>query len=406
MFNLKHISSLNVDLVPFSSENLYKRLSELKSCFEVNIENISDDDLVIFCIQNAYAYRTGVIGWLSTLLSSKLSEYYQPTFLQNIVNINANDFEIVSGAISLISRGIPLLNICVWDNKNFQNNIFKYGYGFGNKNDSIPSIFNLKSNYLLNPFFDSGCAIYSNKIPFATGFEEWNYRQNKYYNNGIVWSYFRNENKGIMILNLTIDKSENFPLFQIIQLCELKDELQKKYSKNIEQYETYICGEFNIEFNISNIIPEINDKLNLLKKSDINIFKNNCITNTNHILYSNIQNNFKIESKKFENVSENVLTSIEFSEKYFEINLKDDIDVNSQVEVSKVDTRVEDVKIEVDTRVEDVKIEVETQDEDEDEDEFLKVNVNTTNNLIFNSKTIGNYFKNSSSDEEEWLEVI
>jgi hypothetical protein len=422
MLNLKQISSLNVDLIPFSSDNFHERFANLKICLEVGIENNSDD-LIIFCVQNVYAYRTGIIGWFSTLLSSKLSEYYNPTFLKTITNINANDFDILSGFISLISRGIPVFNFGIWDNKKFNRNIFKYGYGFGNDNNSIPYFYDLKSNYLLNPFFDSGCAIYSNKIPFASGFEKWNSCESKYYNNGIIWCYFRDENKGIMVFNLCIDKTDNFQLFQLIQLCELKNSFEKKYSENLEKYETYICGEFNIEFGISNIIPEINDKLNLLKTSNMNIFSNEQYGNTNHIFYCNNNiNNFKTLCTKIPTITENYFTTIEMNLKknlspkniQIEIKIKNPEQNEEQnEEQSKIVEKVENKKIEESTRSDVVEnsnsnpcSEIESPRSETSKSE-KEINVN---NLVFNSETIVNYFKHTFSDEEkseeEWMEVI
>ena len=316
MLNLRQISSINTDLIPFSSFNLQNRICAIKSYIDDNIlstNEISDNDLVVVCIQQTYAYRTGIVGWLSTFASTKLSEYFEPKCFQKIFNTTANDFEVVSGIVSLISRGIPFLNIGVWDNKdnifnkNIDSSILKYGYGFGLNNDSIPSIFNLKSNYLLKPVFDSGCAIYSNKKSTENGFEPWNLKSNNYYNTGIIW------------FNLLVDKEIN--IFQLIQICELKEKLEKKYSSDVKIYETYITGEFNIEFNLSSIILEIKDEINLLKKSGLYIFENDCIT-TNHIFSSNDIKNFKISSKKSEFISENnplISVTIESQNKSVEI---------------------------------------------------------------------------------------
>ena len=263
MLNLRSVISCNINGTPLYSCNLSKRIDEYKNFIdESSKENISEDDLVIISIQGLYGYRTGILGYLSNMLSYRLSKNNNPKLLKSLLNvfissdIESNDFEICSFILSMISRKLPLLNIGNWDlkkniNNNYINNFIP--------NHSLPSIFDLKSVYLLNPIFDSGCTIISNKECNISQFERWeildhcNFK-NKLFNKGINWAYYESKDKqnGITIINFELIESTDEDLIsQFRQLVNLKNKLEIMFANNIDnlkfnKYETIITGDFKL----------------------------------------------------------------------------------------------------------------------------------------------------------------
>jgi hypothetical protein len=307
---IKKICSFKVKGTPFS-DNIFNNISSWKknineelTCDNINpiffknnpsIE-INDSDLSIICIQGLYGYRTGLVGKLFNIGSRYLSKISNPRFLQSVINnfysIESNDYEIVSFGISLLSRLIPINNIFVYDSKSELSNNYS-----NNLNDSHPSIFDFSSLFLLKPLFDSGCAIYSNKEYTNCGFEKWNctFNNETYKNKGMVWCYYESADKknGITVINLDFHNNNNdlADIEDINQLINLKNKLESQfYTEEILRYETYIVGNFNILFNMSNIIKEIEDKLSLLQNANINIISDTeSAACEKFILYSKIE---------------------------------------------------------------------------------------------------------------------
>jgi hypothetical protein len=89
MLSVKSITSCNINTIPLYSNNIAKIISEYKNYIK-NIYNnnyiIEDDELIINCVQGIYAYRCGLIGYLSNLLSYTLSKKSNPVFLQSVIN--------------------------------------------------------------------------------------------------------------------------------------------------------------------------------------------------------------------------------------------------------------------------------------------------------------------------------
>ena len=256
----------------------------------------SDDseELNILCIQGLYGYRSGFIGKILNSIGCKFSKYISPTLFKNICgylsyDICGNDFEILAFLISMLTRIIPINNINTFDMKEYL-----HVQDFTCINNSQPSMFDLRSLFMFKPLFDSGCAIYANKKCEESGFEKWN-DTDSVYNQGMVWAYFKSDTceTGITVINLDFPKNNNDiqDIIHIKQIVELKHKLEQKYSLNLESYETYITGNFNIVFNFSNIISELNIKLDILKRANINVI--NAINNpssTEYTMYSKINN--------------------------------------------------------------------------------------------------------------------
>ena len=303
MLNLKSITSLNIKGTPLKTDNLSKRIFEYKNYINDNIKNPENKDLVIISVQGLYGYRVGLIGLLLNNLVFNISKNNNPSYLQTFINkffkdtISGNDFEIFSYGISLVSRVLPFINYGNWDLKRKLINNYIKDY---TKNISMPSIMDLNSIYLLNPLYDSGCSIYSNQTPKEVGFERWNIRdilhtKDKIYNNGITWSYFESENKqnGIIIINLIMEDNvaEWAVVSQLKQIVDLKYRLENKYCLSIDNYQTYIMGDFKLEFNI-NIFNQ--EPYNILIKSNLKIIGNSNNLTTTHFIFQS-ENNNKID---------------------------------------------------------------------------------------------------------------
>ena len=379
MLNLKSIISCNINGTPLTSCNLSKRIYEYKKFLDENVkEKFLDDELFIISIQGLYGYRSGILGYLFNKLSFELSQYHNPTLLKSFLNvfisnnIEANDFEILSTTLSIISRKIPFLNIGNWDLKNYISNEYINNFI---PNNSFPSIFDLKSLYLLNPLFDSGCTIISNKKHLESGFERWNIIDscsfsNKLFNQGINWAYFESNKNGISIINFELIKNEDLYNSQFIQLLNLKNILEKKFTdnSNLVKYETFIIGDFNFEFNLRDIFQEVDKKWEMFDRNHLQILNNKDYSTTNFILYNkyydtnseninlNISNktNFVIDDDKIDCIEFMYTKTIEEKEEkeekeeiknevleindeiYIESSLEENIEENIKKEIEKV----------------------------------------------------------------------
>jgi hypothetical protein len=330
MLKLKSITSLNMNGHPLYSNNLSKRIFEYKKYIKENTpkKNIQEDELVILTIQGLHGYRVGLLGWIVNQLSYRLSQYSNPVLFQSLINrflnknkVLINDYELFSFSISMLSRSIPIINILNWNPKeNFLNeDIFNYS----TKNLSMPSIFNLSSLYLLNPLFDSGLGIYSNKSPTDIGFERWKisnglYFKDRLFNKGVMWSYYQSIDKknGITIFSLCIEEND-VPDWVIIsqfnQVLTIKDKLKNKYDY-LQKYETYIIGDFKVEFNLQNIIQEINEKFSIFRESKLEIVNINTSPTTTHFILRSNDYNENIPSNILSNnkIEEDDILNIEF----------------------------------------------------------------------------------------------
>jgi hypothetical protein len=286
---VKSLSSLNLEGTPLYN-NIFPNIQEWKSVLETE----DCGELNIICIQGVYGYRTGFIGKLFNMFGYQLSKCSNPIYLQSILKIfydvNANDYEIIAFLLSMISRIIPINNMCVFDTKEYLNTLQHI-----NRNDSHTSIFNLKSLFLLQPLFDSGCAIYSNRECTQSGFEKWNDVE-IVYNKGMTWCYFESDTNdtGITIINLDFNKdnTDEEDVIHLIQLVELKTSLEQKYGNTLHRYETYILGDFNIIFGLRTVIRELNEKWVLLENANIKIInENNHTVATQFVMYSKLTNN-------------------------------------------------------------------------------------------------------------------
>jgi len=273
--HLKCISNVNIKNKPFFSNNLKKEkwLDAIQS-ISLNDSNIDDNALIIVFLQDLYGYRTGLLGYLSTLLTSKLNKYTPSTFIfSTLLNyflnskFKCNDLDILSGIISILNRSIPILNYGVWDNKTFFSDKLNL---FINENHSINDIFNLHSIFLFQPFFDSGLGILSNKKCNDSGFESLKNPTNKFINEGFLWSYFKDDNKNILIITLNITKNEDNSS-ELKELLNLVDKLLLKFSSNCE---IYVSGDFRMNL----------DECKHLFEDDFKILNND---ETQYLLYKN-----------------------------------------------------------------------------------------------------------------------
>lgn len=149
-----------------------------------------------------------------------------------------------------------------------------YSYGAGSNNKSVSSMFNLRS-IAMKPLLDSGCAIYANKPAREHGFERWNTWGDSGWmedmaNKGIVWAYFEapNRKQGICVMTLHVAGASphGTDVAQLKQLVLLKARLEQRFSSRVMKYETYVAGDFNIEFNKRHEDDEILEKWNIVRR--------------------------------------------------------------------------------------------------------------------------------------------
>ena len=295
--HLKYISQWNLKqhTPNFSYDN--KNYRSIKKFIDLNLpteEELNDNDLVIFCIEEMYGYRTGIFGYLMTFLSNSYISANLPatSIYQHIYNyiyktsITLKDIELSSFLVSLINRPIPFLNFGVWDNKNrvfnenFHNSVLKHI----NPNRSISNMFDILSN-LCSPFYDSGLSILSNKPSFTGGFERLKGVSGYMKNYGFTWNYFKDKNnrKGIMVIciNLSDDTNVSVKEDEYNQMINFVHTLREQYTVGVKIYETYLIGDLKMN-------PEESGFLNLFE--DFQIFNKK---DTSYLLYNNNNLTFK-----------------------------------------------------------------------------------------------------------------
>jgi DNA-directed RNA polymerase subunit E'/Rpb7 len=277
---LKYITNFNLKANPWFS---FCNYSEWKTIINEKMSNnIDNDNLIVYCVQETYGYRAGMFGFLSHSISTFLpfQSFYLKQFMNSNIryyqsnNIFSSDGEILSSFISKINRYIPFFNIGTWDYKNqlLMKNFFY-------ENNSIPHMFDFTS-----PMLDSGCGIFSNQIPFESGYEPLDFVGKKLTisdnlsSKGMVWSFFTNNvNKGITVIsfNLSDDLFELSKLLELEQIISLKNKLQNRFGLMVNEYETYIVGDFKIKFS--------EDSESFIQLTEGMII--NYSDNTNYLLY-------------------------------------------------------------------------------------------------------------------------
>jgi hypothetical protein len=263
--------------------SIFKNIPTWKQFINENtsFEN-KDNELNVFCIQNMYSYNSGFIGSIINKIGIYGSYLVEPLLCNYLSSdIKANDIEVLCFLLSMLSRYIPINNLFNHDLKNELCNTLQYK----NKYSTIPSLLNLKSLFCFNPIFDSGCIIFSNKEPFDSGFVKWT-KGNKTKNKGLIWCFYKTEKKGITIINM--DCNEDI-ISCVKEIVILKNNLDLRFNIGIENYETYIVGNFNIELNMHVILDEIKEVHDILKNANLEIINNKEPSSTEFIL-QNINN--------------------------------------------------------------------------------------------------------------------
>ena len=385
---LKCISNVNLKNKPFFSKN-FKKEKWLNALKLNSINNLSkdDDDLIIVCLQDLYGYRTGLIGYITTLLTSTINKYTPSTFLfSTIINfiinseLNCNDLDILAGIISILNRSIPFLNYGIWDYKEY---FAKQINLFANDNSSINGMFNLNSIFLFKPFFDSGLCILSNKKCHESGFEKLSRSTNKYVNEGFLWSCFKKDKKNILILTLNISKNDD-NIEDLKELFLFIDKLSLKFEKCPE---IYISGD--LKMNLDQCKHLFEDEFKILNNEETLylLYKNN--NPLKHPFCSKV----KIDDDDNYIFNYNFTKKRHFSPLQRILNLKK-IKYNQELKELKIDSFEENEKIKDDNKI------------------SLYKNFSViTENPIDDNHRIENYFKKTNSDnsispiDDEWTKV-
>ncbi len=261
---LKTLSFWNVDKMNWYSNNNHNVIKEIKYSIDSVLpmkDSLQSTDLVVTCINGLYSHRVGVLGYLFKYTSIYYPSDFRSVYLRNFINTYcytdfiADDTELISGAISVLNRFIPIFNYPSWDDKltliNTQKEFSTLTYL--NIPNSLPSMFNF--NYY--PLFDSGTGIFANKPATYYGFIPFQHSNLFQYSTinipGITYNLYTDETKNILIVtfNLT-NHSDSSILFktqqdEIIQVLTLTKNLEKTFNNTLNKnllYETIIIGEF------------------------------------------------------------------------------------------------------------------------------------------------------------------
>jgi len=406
MFYVNSITSYKFNGIPLNDANISKKIFNYNNFIDSNLstKNADIDNLNIITVNGLYGYRTGIIGWISNLCSLYLSKKNNPTLLQRFLNymikdddkkILSNDFETVSYFLSLVNRCIPIINYGNWDPKSFlctnETEI---------KNLSFPTIYNFNSLYLLSPLYDSGCAIYSNKLPNYYGFKKWTIWNNinfddKKFNKGMAWAFYKNNNNGIIIINLCLHNSDTCLLYnmQMQQIVKFKKYLEENFCKDLNSYETYITGDFKSEFNSLSDI-ELQSRVNILKEANLELISNSTDTSTTHFIFYSSYNHTPTPKKR------TLLSNVDMLDSEF-ININNE--VINEVEVVIENKIFEDKnEVVIENKIFQDKNELVIENENkvvfEDINEVEIVNELKNNNIILNYFTVE---KTPKENEEE-----
>ena len=126
-FQLNNIYICNLKGIPWFSKDISQKVVKFTSDFNEILrheETLKDDEkLNILFIQNTYGYRSGIFGFATEFVADGLTSLFistPPMKLQSFLNHNVdyfrqnnlqcNDFQIISGAISYLNRFIPFAN--------------------------------------------------------------------------------------------------------------------------------------------------------------------------------------------------------------------------------------------------------------------------------------------------------
>lgn len=426
--HLKYISQWNLKQhTPNFSYDNNKNYKSIKDFIDINLptyEELNDNDLVIFCIEEMYGYRTGIFGYLTKYLSDLYMSNNLPStsIFQHIynyiykTNITLKDIELSSFLITLINRPIPFLNFGVWDNKNhiFNENLNGSILKYINHNYSISNMFDIVSN-LCSPFYDSGLSILSNKPSFTGGFERLK-GVSGFKNYGFTWNYFKDKNnrKGIMVIciNLSDDTNVSVKEGEYNQMINFVHDLREQYSVGVKIYETYLIGDLKMN-------PEESGLLNLFQ--DFQIFNKK---DTSYLLYNNNNNlTFKkqpntissvIYDDDFQPFLKYMFSESNYKKRLFEQIFENCKNANKKFRYEKV-VLDEDKKTEKEITPPDVIVNLETVSEECEDDPEMPELISdsdgdeTLHNIILNP--IDNYMKRpnespiSEKSDDEWTKV-
>ena len=256
-FQLNNIYICNLKGIPWFSKDISQKVVKFTSDFNEILrheETLKDDEkLNILFIQNTYGYRSGIFGFATEFVADGLTSLFistPPMKLQSFLNHNVdyfrqnnlqcNDFQIISGAISYLNRFIPFANYFKWDIKN---DIFFDKLNHETRNDSIPSIFDTKK------VFDNGIRLHSNKKPTKSGFVPLVTQPisllDTFAKRGIEWFYFQETNCSFLCLvyNFSDNNDDIIKKQEFYQLITLYKELYNLLTKSCDDLDVLIIGD-------------------------------------------------------------------------------------------------------------------------------------------------------------------
>jgi hypothetical protein len=194
---------------------------------------------------------------------------------------------------------------------------------------------------------------------------------------------------------------------QFKQVISLKEKLDRKYALNVlcEKYETFIIGDFNVDFNNYNDSFDVREFWNIFEQSGLKIISS---TETNFILHSNNEN--KDIYDRYTNTTYNI-----YDDKITTLFFKNENIVEKNTENVKYNVIFNDENFETKRKfykvLSDLKYFYKSKNKMEENPNEKTEDINTKNDIIIEIKD--NYFdKNlqkspspSNSSDDDWQTI-
>lgn len=235
------VATWNVWAMPFVSRPLMGRQHQWGKWIANQINELrapsSDNELMVACFQEAWAFRAGILGWPLLLLATYFEECCRYCVC----------FSLIAQIVSVVCCClVPCLR---WDPKQWIARQMSHHsgciYAIGSSGVSLRGCCSSNKTACCS-LMDSGLLICANKAPLKSGFDPYlNFGpEEQTVNKGILWAVFRESPTTctvVMTTHLTGAAPKGIDRLQLTQLRDRADELQNKFSAA----HCIICGDFN-----------------------------------------------------------------------------------------------------------------------------------------------------------------
>lgn len=252
---VRAIFSWNIWLMPLVSPNCLSRSLWLGQELDFAIRRIDadleSDGLVIFCVQEAWAFQTGLLMWpLLWLASTFEHSCCRRRTAQPIKSARGSISEALASSniliLILIILCIPLRILLPWVTWDPKRDLIK-------RSRHLDHCVGIGASQRLHPktLLDSGLAILTNCRSVAHGFMRYcDCDGETAANKGVLWAYYltgqNEQTTGTLVLNTHVNTSSRCSLKQIDMALNLIEELKLRYEASTPWFEVWFAGDFNM----------------------------------------------------------------------------------------------------------------------------------------------------------------